>query len=71
MTGRDDGNCVVFGSSDRPFRRESTMVLGGDVSEDEGDREKVFGEVRGGLVVEKEMIDRVREREKKNETADL
>jgi hypothetical protein len=30
--------------------------------EDEGDREKVVGEVRGGLVVEKEMRDRVRER---------
>ncbi len=26
---RDDGNDVVFGGSDRPFRRESTMVLGG------------------------------------------
>jgi hypothetical protein len=22
MTGRDDGNDVVFGGSDRPFRRE-------------------------------------------------
>ena len=29
MAGRDDGNDVVFGGSDRPFRRESTMVLGG------------------------------------------
>ena len=31
----------------------------GGVLEDEGDREKVVGEVRGGLVVEKEMRDRV------------
>ncbi len=38
------------------------MVLGGGVLEDEGDRENVVGEVRGGLVVEKEMRDRVRER---------
>jgi hypothetical protein len=37
------------------------MVLGGGVLEDEGDREKVVGEVRGGLVVEEEMRDRVRE----------
>jgi hypothetical protein len=29
MTGRDDGNDVVFGGSDKPFRRERTMVLGG------------------------------------------
>ena len=43
MAGRDDGNNVVFGGSDRPFRRESTMVLGGNVLEDEGDREKVVG----------------------------
>ncbi len=61
MAGRDDGNDVVFGGSDRPFRRKSTMVLGGNVLEDEGDREKVVGEVRVGLVVEKEMRDRVRE----------
>jgi hypothetical protein len=65
VAGRDDGNDVVFGGSDRPFRRESTMGLGGNVLEDEGDREKVVGEVRGGLVVEKEMRDRVRERGEK------
>ncbi len=38
---------------------------GGDVLEDEGDREKVVGEVRGGLVVKKETRDRVRERGEK------
>ncbi len=65
MTGRDDGNDVVFGGSNRPFRRESTMVLGGNVLEDERDREKVVGEVRGGLVVEEEMRDRVRKRGEK------
>jgi hypothetical protein len=65
MAGRDDGNDVVFGGSDRPFRRKSTMVLGGGVLEDVGDREKVVGEVRGGLVGEKEMRDRVRERREK------
>ena len=65
MAGRDDGNDVVFGGSDRPFRRESTMVVGGNVLEVEGDREKVVGEVRGGLVVEKEMRDRVIERGEK------
>ena len=65
MAGRDDGNDVVFGGSDRSFRRESTMVLGGNVLEDEGDREKIVGEVRGGLVVEKKIRDRVRERGEK------
>ncbi len=46
MTRRDGGNDVVFGGSDRPFRRERTMVLGGDVLEGEGDRDKVGNEVR-------------------------
>ncbi len=40
MAGRDDGNDMVFGGSDRPFRRESTMVFGGGLLEDEGDRKK-------------------------------
>jgi hypothetical protein len=60
MTGRDNGEYVVFGGSNRPFRRERTMVLGGDVLEDEGDRDKIGGEVRGGFVVEEKMRDRVR-----------
>ena len=68
MAGRDDGDDVVFGGSDRPFRRERTMVLGGGVLKGEGDRDKIGGEVRGGLVIEEKMRDRVRERgEKRND----
>ena len=65
MAGRDDGNDVVFGGSDRPFRRERTIVLGGNVLKGEGDRDKIGGEVGGGLVVEEEMRDRVRKRGEK------
>ncbi len=38
---------------------------GGGVLEDEGDIEKIVVEVRGGLVVEEEMRDRVKERGEK------
>ncbi len=59
MTRRDDGDDVVFGGLDRPFRRERAMVLGGGVLEGEGDGDKVVGEVRGGFVVEEKMGERV------------
>ena len=65
MTRRDDGDDVVFGGLDRPFRRERAMVLGGGVLEGEGDGDKVVGEVRGGFVVEEKMGERVRERGEK------
>ncbi len=65
MAGRDDGNDVVFGGSDRPFRRERTMVLGGGILKGEADIDKIGGEVGGGLVVEEEMRDRMREGEEK------
>jgi hypothetical protein len=38
MAGRDEGDDVVFGGSDRPFRQEGTMVFWGGVLEGEGDR---------------------------------
>ena len=65
MARRDDGDDVVFGGLDRPFRRERAMVLGGGVLEGEGDGDKVVGEVRGGFVVEEKMGERVRERGEK------
>jgi hypothetical protein len=65
VTRRDDGDDVVFGGLDRPFRRERAMVLGGGVLEGEGDGDKVVGEVRGGFVVEEKMGERVRERGEK------
>ena len=65
MAGRDDGDDVIFCGSDSPFRRERPMVLGGGVLKGEGDRDKIGGEVRGGLVIEEKMRDRVRERGEK------
>ena len=65
MARRDDGDDVVFGGLDRPFRRERAMVLGGGVLEGEGDGDKVVGEVSGGFVVEEKMGERVRERGEK------
>ena len=65
MARRDDGDDVVFGGLDRPFRRERAMVLGGGVLEGEGDGDEVVGEVRGGFVVEEKMGERVRERGEK------
>ena len=50
---------------DRSAGRARWFFFGGGVLEDEGDREKVVGEVRGSLVVEEEMRDRVRERGEK------
>ena len=65
MTRRDDGDDVVFGGLDRPFRRERAMVLGGGVLECEGDGDEVVGQGRGGFVVEEKMGERVRERGEK------
>ena len=65
MARRDDGDDVVFGGLDRPFRRERAMVWRGGVLEGEGDGDKVVGEVRGGFVVEEKMGERVRERGEK------
>ncbi len=63
MARRDNGKDVVFGGSDGPFRRERAMVWGGGGGlEGEGVGDKVVGEVRGGLVVEEKMGERVRER---------
>ncbi len=65
MARRNNGEDVVLGGSDGPFRRERAMVLGGGVLEGEGDGDKVVGEVRGGFVVEEKMGERVRERGEK------
>jgi hypothetical protein len=46
VTGRHDGDKMVLGGADRPFRRESTMVVGRDVLKSDGDRAKERGEVR-------------------------
>ncbi len=54
---------------DRSAGRER-WFWGGGVLKGAGDRHKIGGEVGGGLVVEEEMRDRVRERGKK-ETTDL
>ena len=51
MTGRHDGDKMVLGGADRPFRRESTMVVGRDVLEGKRDRGKIGCEVGGGFVI--------------------
>ena len=67
MTGRNDGDKMVLGGADCPFRRESTMVVGRDVLERKGDRGKVSGEVARRFVIKEEMRVRVREGGKKGD----
>jgi hypothetical protein len=51
MAGRHDSYKMVFGDSDCPSRRESTMVKGRDVLEGKKDRDKVGCEVGRGFVI--------------------
>ncbi len=50
---------------DHSAGRERWFGGGGGAFKGEGDRDKISGEVGGGLVVEEEMRDRVRERGEK------
>ncbi len=60
--GREDGDKMVFGGTNGSFRRVGTMVKGRDVLEGEVDREEERSEVRRGLVIKKNVNQRVRER---------
>ena len=51
MAGGHDSDKMVFGGSDCPFRRESTMVVGRDVLEGKREKGKVGGEIGRGFVI--------------------
>ena len=51
MGSREDGDTVVFGGTNRSFRRDRAMVVGRDVLKSDGDRAKERGEIRQSLVV--------------------
>ncbi len=57
--GREDGDKMVFGGTNGSFRRVGTMVEGRDVLEGEVDREEERSEVRRGLVIKKNVRQRV------------
>ncbi len=71
VVGREDGDKMIFGGTNCSFRRVGAMVKGRDVLEDEVDREEKISEVRRGLVVKRNVRQRVREREQKKEATDL
>jgi hypothetical protein len=65
--GREDGDKMVFGGTNCSFRRVGAMVKGGGVLEGEVDRDEEGSEVRGGLVVKRNVRQRVRERARAEE----
>ena len=50
---------MVLGGTNGSFRREGAMIGGRDVLVDDVGRVEEGGEVRGSLVVEREVSDRV------------
>ena len=59
MARRQDGDKVVLGGTNGSFRREGAVIGGRDVLVDDVGRVEEGGEVRGSLVVEREVSDRV------------
>ena len=66
MGSREDGDTVVFGGTNRSFRRDRAMVVGRDVLKSDRDRAKERGEIRRSLVVEEKMGQRVRKGAKRH-----
>jgi hypothetical protein len=72
---REDRDDMVFGGTNRSFRRVGAMVKGGDVLIGEVDREEERGEVRRSFVVKERVNQRLRmkaeERDSRIEGSDV